>query len=100
MAGPRKPSLAGLRALAGSASGCVAGALAVVEHASWSVAALVATDVAARAFVAGMLIAGLGGGLVISPHLTLTLSQVPVERADSRAGRYRPVSGSGRRPGP
>ncbi len=32
-----------------------------------------------------LLIAGLGGGLVISPNLTLTLSQVPVERA-GRAG--------------
>jgi EmrB/QacA subfamily drug resistance transporter len=30
-----------------------------------------------------LLIAGLGGGLVISPNLTLTLSQVPVERAGS-----------------
>jgi hypothetical protein len=33
-----------------------------------------------------MLIAGLGGGLVISPNLTLTLSQVPVERAGSAGG--------------
>jgi hypothetical protein len=30
-----------------------------------------------------LLIAGLGGGLVISPNLTLTLSQVPVKRAGS-----------------
>jgi MFS family permease len=30
-----------------------------------------------------LLIAGLGGGLVISPNLTLTLSHVPVERAGS-----------------
>jgi EmrB/QacA subfamily drug resistance transporter len=33
-----------------------------------------------------LLIAGLGGGLVISPNLTLTLSQVPVERAGSAGG--------------
>ena len=33
-----------------------------------------------------LLIAGLGGGLVISPTLTLTLSQVPVERAGSAGG--------------
>jgi MFS family permease len=32
------------------------------------------------------LIAGLGGGLVISPNLTLTLSQVPVARAGSAGG--------------
>ena len=33
-----------------------------------------------------LLIAGLGSGLVISPNLTLTLSQVPVERAGSAGG--------------
>jgi MFS family permease len=33
-----------------------------------------------------LLIAGLGGGLVISPNLTLTLSQVQVERAGSAGG--------------
>jgi MFS family permease len=33
-----------------------------------------------------LLIAGLGGGLVISPNLTLTLAQVPVERAGSAGG--------------
>ena len=33
-----------------------------------------------------LLIAGLGGGLVISPNLTLTLSQVPIERAGSAGG--------------
>jgi EmrB/QacA subfamily drug resistance transporter len=33
-----------------------------------------------------LLIAGLGGGLVISPNLTLTLSQVPTERAGSAGG--------------
>ena len=33
-----------------------------------------------------LLIAGLGGGLVISPNLTLTLSRVPVERAGSAGG--------------
>jgi predicted MFS family arabinose efflux permease len=33
-----------------------------------------------------LLIAGLRGGLVISPNLTLTLSQVPVERAGSAGG--------------
>ena len=33
-----------------------------------------------------LLIAGLGGGLVISPNLTLSLSQVPVERAGSAGG--------------
>jgi len=33
-----------------------------------------------------LLIAGLGGGLVISPNLTLTLSQVPLERAGSAGG--------------
>jgi EmrB/QacA subfamily drug resistance transporter len=33
-----------------------------------------------------LFIAGLGGGLVISPNLTLTLSQVPVERAGSAGG--------------
>ena len=33
-----------------------------------------------------LLVAGLGGGLVISPNLTLTLSQVPVERAGSAGG--------------
>ncbi len=33
-----------------------------------------------------LLLAGLGGGLVISPNQTLTLSQVPVERAGSAGG--------------
>jgi len=33
-----------------------------------------------------LLIAGLGGGLVISPNLTLTLSRVPVARAGSAGG--------------
>jgi EmrB/QacA subfamily drug resistance transporter len=33
-----------------------------------------------------LLIAGLGGGLVISPNLTLTLSEVPVARAGSAGG--------------
>jgi EmrB/QacA subfamily drug resistance transporter len=33
-----------------------------------------------------LLIAGLGGGLVISPNQTLTLSQVPVRRAGSAGG--------------
>jgi EmrB/QacA subfamily drug resistance transporter len=33
-----------------------------------------------------LLVAGLGAGLVISPNLTLTLSQVPVERAGSAGG--------------
>lgn len=33
-----------------------------------------------------LLIAGLGGGLAISPNLTLTLSQVPVQRACSAGG--------------
>jgi EmrB/QacA subfamily drug resistance transporter len=33
-----------------------------------------------------LLVAGLGGGLVISPNQTLTLSQVPVERAGSAGG--------------
>jgi EmrB/QacA subfamily drug resistance transporter len=33
-----------------------------------------------------LLIAGLGSGLVISPNLTLTLSQVPVQRAGSAGG--------------
>src|SRR6478609_116783 len=33
-----------------------------------------------------LLIAGVGGGLVISPNLTLTLSRVPVERAGSAGG--------------
>lgn len=33
-----------------------------------------------------LLIAGLGGGLVISPNLTLALSEVPVERAGSAGG--------------
>jgi EmrB/QacA subfamily drug resistance transporter len=33
-----------------------------------------------------LLVAGLGAGFVISPNLTLTLSQVPVERAGSAGG--------------
>ena len=33
-----------------------------------------------------LLVAGLGGGLVISPNQTLSLSQVPVERAGSAGG--------------
>jgi MFS family permease len=33
-----------------------------------------------------LLVAGIGGGLVIAPNLTLTLSQVPVERAGSAGG--------------
>jgi MFS family permease len=33
-----------------------------------------------------LLVAGLGGGLVISPNLTLTLSHVPVQRAGSAGG--------------
>ena len=33
-----------------------------------------------------LLVAGLGGGLVISPNVTLTLSQVPVARAGSAGG--------------
>ena len=33
-----------------------------------------------------LFIAGLGGGLVLSPNLTITLSQVPVQRAGSAGG--------------
>jgi MFS family permease len=33
-----------------------------------------------------LLVAGLGGGLVISPNQTLTLSEVPVRRAGSAGG--------------
>jgi EmrB/QacA subfamily drug resistance transporter len=33
-----------------------------------------------------LLVAGVGGGLVISPNLTLTLSEVPVQRAGSAGG--------------
>ena len=35
---------------------------------------------------APLLLAGLGGGLVISPNVTLTLSEVPVRRAGSAGG--------------
>ena len=38
------------------------------------------------ATVPSLLLAGIGSGLVISPNITLTLSQVPVERAGSAGG--------------
>ena len=43
---------------------------------------------------APLLVAGLGSGLVISPNQTLTLAEVPVERAGSAAGVCRPPSAS------
>ena len=51
--------------------------LAVGAHPGYDVALWIALP---------LLIAGLGSGLVISPNLTLTLSQVPVERAGSAGG--------------
>lgn len=38
------------------------------------------------ALAGSLLVAGLGSGLVIAPNLTLTLSEVPVERAGSAGG--------------
>ncbi len=71
----------------------VAGGLAAV------VVGLVATDVVIGLVADGtldvpvgwaialpLLVGGLGSGLVISPNITLTLSQVPVERAGSAGG--------------
>src|SRR3954447_7068190 len=57
--------------------GMAGGWLAVGAHPGHDVALWIALP---------LLIAGLGGGLVISPNLTLTLSQVPVERAGSAGG--------------
>jgi MFS family permease len=51
--------------------------LAVGAHPGYDVALWIALP---------LLIAGVGGGLVISPNLTLTLAQVPVERAGSAGG--------------
>ena len=51
----------------------------LVLGADWSVPVGVAT-------VPSLLLAGIGSGLVISPNITLTLSQVPVERAGSAGG--------------
>ena len=42
-------------------------------------------------------VAGLGGGAVVSPNLTLTLADVPPRWAGRRAAPCRPVSGWGRR---
>ena len=51
----------------------------LVLGADWSLPVGVAT-------VPSLLLAGIGSGLVISPNITLTLSQVPVERAGSAGG--------------
>ena len=47
-----RPGLAARRVIAGAAGGCAAAALALADGASWSVAALCASDVAALVFVA------------------------------------------------
>lgn len=41
-----------------------------------------------------LLLAGLGGGMVTSPNVTLTLQSVPVRMAVAAGGRCRPPSGS------
>ena len=51
--------------------------VAVGDHPGYDVALWIALP---------LLIGGLGGGLVISPNLTLTLSRVPVARAGSAGG--------------
>jgi hypothetical protein len=52
---------------------------------------------AAWAITAPLLVAGLGGGLVTSPNLTLTLQYVPVRMPAQRAAPCKPPSASARR---
>ena len=65
-----------------------AGLLAVTVGlaATWVVTGLVPGRGVALANALPLLVAGLGSGLVISPNVTLTLSQVPVARAGSAGG--------------
>jgi MFS family permease len=51
-------------------------------------------DAATWAIVGPVFVAGLGGGMVTSPNMTLTLQYVPVEMAGVAGGRCRPCSGS------
>jgi MFS family permease len=45
-----------------------------------------ASDAAAVATIAPLLLAGLGGGMVTSPNITLTLQSVPVRMAGAAGG--------------
>lgn len=65
-----------------------AGLVAVVVGlgAAWVVTGLVPGPGVGLANSLPMLVAGLGSGLVISPNVTLTLSEVPVRRAGSAGG--------------
>ncbi len=53
---------------------------------TWLAVRLVPADGTGWATVAPLVLAGLGSGLVISPNQTVTLSQVPVERAGTAGG--------------
>ncbi|WP_042364557.1 MFS transporter [Streptacidiphilus neutrinimicus] len=66
----------------------VAGAATVVVGVLATAFAATQADQAdmSAALTGPLLVAGLGSGLVISPNLTLTLSDVPVERAGSAGG--------------
>ncbi len=44
-----------------------------------------------------VLVAGIGGGLVIAPNQSLALSGVPLPQADAAGGCSRPASASARR---
>lgn len=66
----------------------VAGLLAVAVGlgTTATVLALVEPSVAGVAIIGPMVVAGLGGGLVISPNVTMTLRHVPVRMAGSAGG--------------
>ena len=61
---------------------CVLGGLALV----WLAVQIEPGHDVALYTAVPLLVAGMGGGLVISPNQTLTLSQVPVQRAGSAGG--------------
>jgi MFS family permease len=57
-------------------------------------------DRAAWAVVGPLLLAGLGGGLVSSPNVTLTLEAVPVRMAGAAGGALQTATGMARRSAP
>lgn len=82
-------SIVGSRKVLALGRGLIAAGLATVIvglAATWVAVLLVPGPTVGWAAAVPLLVAGLGGGLVISPNQTLSLSQVPVTRAGSAGG--------------
>jgi uncharacterized membrane protein len=77
-AGIGRPGLAATRVIVSGAAGCAAGAIAVAVDASWSVAALCASDVAALMFFLWVLISVGGAGATETSRLARTEDASPV----------------------